>query len=183
MAICNICIKRVLNHSYHLNCDICKGMCKQKWPTFYTQGRKNICCSLCLLDIFAYNRLDDEDFIDALAESWENQPLISFETLENQELIFSPFDFNDNFDTPLHDVDPDMQFYNKHYFGSLQECDYCLENMFNEKIKKCKISSQSFSVLHMNIRSMQKNLGSPENCLEALDHKFTAIGISESWLK
>ena len=55
--------------------------------------------------------------------------------------------------------------------------------MFNEKIKKCKISNQSFSVLHMNIRSMQKNLGSLENYLEALDHKFTAIGISESWLR
>ena len=35
----------------------------------------------------------------------------------------------------------------------------------------------------MNIRSMQKNLGSLENYLETLDHKFTAIGISESWLK
>ena len=191
MATCNICIKRVLNHSYHLNCDICKGIvhlncmpCVNKNDPLYTHRDERIFyCSLCLLDIFAYNRLDDEDFIDALAESWENQPLISFETLENQELIFSPFDFNDNFDTPLHDVDPDIQFYNKHYSGSLQDCDYYLENMFNEKIKKCKISNQSFSVLHMNIRSMQKNLGSLENYLEALDHNFTAIGISESWLK
>ena len=132
MATCNICIKRVLNHSYHLNCDICKGIvhlnclpCVNKNDPLYTHRDERIFyCSLCLLDIFAYNRLDDEDFIDALAESWENQPLISFETLENQELIFSPFDFNDNFDTPLHDVDPDIQFYNKHYSGSLQECEY-----------------------------------------------------------
>ena len=109
--------------------------------------------------------------------------MISFETLENQELTFSPFDFNDNFDTPLHDFDPDIQFYNKHYSGSLQECDYYLENMFNEKIEKRIISNQSFSVLHLNIRSKQKNLRSQENYLEALDHKFTAIGISESWLK
>ena len=133
--------------------------------------------------MFAYNCLDDEDFIEAFVESWENQPLVSFETLENQELIFSSFDFNDNFDNPLHDADPDIQFYNNHYSGSLQACDYYLENMFNDKIKKSKISNQSFSVLHMNIRSMQKNLGSLENYLETLDHKFTAIGISESWLK
>ena len=48
--------------------------------------------------------------VDALTESWENKPLISFETLKNYKLIFSPFDFDDNFDTPLHDVDPDIQF-------------------------------------------------------------------------
>ena len=30
---------------------------------------------------------------------------------------------------------------------------------------------------------MQKNLGSLENYLDTLDHKFTTIGISESWLK
>ena len=155
-----------------------------KKDSLYTNRDKSVFyCSLCLRDIFAYNRLDDEDFIEALAESWENQPLVSFETLENQELIFSPFDFNDNFDNPLHDADPDIQFYNNHYSGSLQACDYYLENMFNDKIKKSKISNQSFSVLHMNIRSMQKNLGSLENYLETLDHKFTAIGISESWLK
>ena len=87
-------------------------------------------CSLCLRDISAYNRLDDEDFIEALAELWENHLLVSFETLENQELIFSPFDFNDYFDNPFHDAD--IQFYNHHYSGSLQAWDYYLENMFND---------------------------------------------------
>ena len=55
--------------------------------------------------------------------------------------------------------------------------------MFNDKIKKCKISNQSFSSLHINIRRAQKNLGSLENYLDTLDHKCTTIGISESWLK
>ena len=191
MATCNICIKRVLNHSYHITCDFCKGTVHlkclpsvNKKDSLYTNRDKSVFyCSLCLRDIFAYNRLDDGDFIEVLAESWENHPLVSFETLENQELIFSPFDLNDNFDNPLHDADPNIQSYNNHYSGSLQACDYYLENMFNDKIKKSKISNQSFSVLHMNIRSMQKNLGSLENYLETLDHKFTAIGFSESWLK
>ena len=154
MATCNICIKRVLNHSYHLTCDFCKGTVHLKClpsvnknDSLYTNRDKSVFyCSICLRDIFAYNRLDDEDFIEALAESWENQPLVSFETLENQELIFSPFDFNDNFDNPLHDADPDIQFYNNHYSGSLQACDDYLENMFNDKIKKSKISNQSFSL-------------------------------------
>ena len=191
MATCSICIKRVLNHSYHLTRDFCKGTVHlkclpsvNKKVSLYTNRNKSVFYgSLFLPDIFAYNRLDDKDFIEALADTWENQPLVYFETLENQELIFSPFDFNDNFDNPLHDVDPDIQFYNNYYSGSLQACDYYLENMFNDKITKNKISNQSFSVLHMNIRSMQKYLGSHENYLDTLDHKLTAIGISESWMK
>ena len=103
--------------------------------------------------------------------------------LDDQGLIFSPFDLNDKYDNPLHDVDPGIQFYNKHYTGSLQSCDYYLEEMFNDKIKKYKISNQSSSSLHINIRSAQKKLGSLENYLDTLDHKFTTIGISESWLK
>ena len=79
-----------------------------------------------------------------ISESYENRPLVLFDKLDNQGLIFSPIDLNDKLDNPLHDVDPDIQFYNKHYTGSLQSCDYYLQ-MFNDKIKKCKISSQSFS--------------------------------------
>ena len=55
--------------------------------------------------------------------------------------------------------------------------------MFNDKIKKCKISNQSFSLLHINIRSAQKKLGSLANYLETGDKKFTTIGMSESYLK
>ena len=41
--------------------------CVNKNDPLYTHRDERIFyCSLCLLDIFAYNRLDDEDFIDAL---------------------------------------------------------------------------------------------------------------------
>ena len=191
MYNCNVCLKRVLMHSYHLTCDICNSSvhvkclpCVNKNDPLFTKRHENIFyCSLCLWDIFAFNHLEDDEFIEAISESWENRPLVSFDMLDNQGLIFSPFDLNDKYDNPLHDVDPDIQFYNKHYTGSLQSCDYYLEEMFNDKIKKCKISNQSFSSLHINIRSAQKNLGSLENYLDTLDHKFTTIGISESWLK
>ena len=109
MATCSICIKRVLNHSYNLTRDFCKGTVHlkclpsvNKKVSLYTNRNKSVFYgSLFLPDTFAYNRLDDKDFIEALADTWENQPLVYFETLENQELIFSPFDFNDNFDNPL----------------------------------------------------------------------------------
>ena len=62
--------------------------------------------------------------------------LVSFEILKNQELIFSPFDFNDNSNSPLHDIDPGIQFYNNLYSDSLQPCDYYFAEMFNANVTK-----------------------------------------------
>ena len=173
MSNCNVCLKRVLMHSYNLTCDICNSSvhvkclpCVNKNDPLFNKRHENFFyCSLCLWDILTFNHLEDDEFIEAISESWENRPLVSFHMLDNQRLIFSPFNLNDKFDIHLHDVDPDIQFYNKHYTVSLQSCDYYLEEMFNDKIKKCKISNQSFSSLHINIRSAQKNLGSLENYL------------------
>ena len=67
---------------------------------------------VCRSKIFPYNHVTEKYFDAAITESCEGQPLVSFEILKNQELIFSPFDFNDNSNSPLHDIDPDIQFCN-----------------------------------------------------------------------
>ena len=108
------------------------------------------------------------------------QTTVSFQILKNQELIFSPFDFNEKSDTPLHDIDPDMQFYSDKY--SLHSCDYYLEGTFNDRILQNNVKDDNFSVLHANI-SAQKNLASLEQHINNLDHNFSVIGISESWFK
>ena len=118
MSNCNVCLKRVLMQSYNLTCDICNSSvhvkclpCVNNNDPLFTKRHKNIFhCSLCLRDIFAFNHLDDDEFIEAISESWENRPLVSFDMLDNQGLIFSPFDLNDKYDNPLHYVDPDIQF-------------------------------------------------------------------------
>ena len=164
MIVCNICCKRVLNHSYHLKCDICETRvhlkclpCVDKNDALYTQRHGNVFhCSLCLSEIFPYNHLSEEYFDAAITESCEGQPLVSFEILKNQELIFSPFDFNDNSNSPLHDIHPDIQFYNDLYSDSLQPCDYYLEEMFNAKVTKEKVGDRNFSMMHLNIRSVKK---------------------------
>ena len=191
MIACNICCKRVLNHSYHLKCDLCEAKvhlkclpCVDKNDALYTQRHGNVFyCSLCLSEIFPYNHLSEEYFDAAITESCEGRPLVSFEILKNQELIFSPFDFNDNSNSPLHDIDPDIQFYNDLYSDSLQPCDYYLEEIFNAKVTKEKVGDQNCSMMHLNIRSVQKNIGTLESYLATLNHKFTIVGISESWLK
>ena len=113
----------------------------------------------------------------------EKQTAVTFEILQNQELIFSPFDFNDSTDSSLNDVDPDIQFYSESFSEALHSCNYYLSNLFNEEINKKRINDNCASLLHSNIRSAQKNLGSLEHFLSTLHHEFSIIGISESWLK
>ena len=44
-------------------------------------------------------------------------------------------------------------------------------------------SNDSLTLLNANIRSMGKNLEKLELCMKTLNHKFTAIGLSETHLK
>jgi len=43
-------------------------------------------------------------------------------------------------------------------------------------------SGADFSLLHLNIRSLPRNLNSLTDLLSCLDIKFSVIGISETWL-
>ena len=99
------------------------ALCKQNDPLFNKRDESLFYCSLCLRDNFAFNHLEDDEFIEAISESWENRPMVSFDMLDDQGLIFSFLYLNDKYNNTLHDVDPDIQFYNKHYTGPLQSCD------------------------------------------------------------
>ena len=150
----------------------------------YTKRHENLFyCTMCLKETFAFNQLEDLNFNEAISEFWEKQRTITFEVLQNHELIFSPFDLNDNLDSPLDEIDPDVHFYGKKCSETLHSCNYYQSQLFNEEIKKKRIHDKCFSLLHSNIRSAQKNLGTLEHFLSTLHHNFTIIGISESWLK
>ena len=90
------------------------------------------------------------------------------EDLEN--LIFNTFDkenilWNDSFD-------PDSNFFNTHttYFAP-----ETLKAMIKEN------NDISFSVLHLNIRSLNKNFESLKNLLIEINFCFQVICITESW--
>ena len=102
----------------------------------YWATPKCILFSICLGDIFAFNKLDTTDFNKSLAESLVKEQIVSLEFLEKQGLIFTPFNLNDKHDTPLYDIDPDIQFYSDQISGSLHSYDYYLKHMCNDKITK-----------------------------------------------
>jgi len=97
--------------------------------------------------------------------------------------IFLPFDLNTDENLPLHDSDPDIQYYQSICNSTLNACDYHLEESFNNMISSIGISTQCFSLFHVNIRSIPKNIFKLENYLSLLKFEWSILGITETWCK
>ena len=131
------------------------------------------------MDSFPFNNLEDEiDFMAAI-----NEALSCGSLRYLSDKIFLPFELNDSDHQYGNDCfDPDL-----HYFSSnnqyISGCNYFVEPSFNSEISKSLNRKQNFSLCHLNIRSIRKNLGSLEFILENLQHEFSLIGITETWLR
>ena len=94
--------------------------------------------------------------------------------------MFNPFDLNDINDlTPISHIDPD-----KHYFNTVTECCnslYYNEESFNDRCTSLGNPKHNISVIHLNIRSVHKNLNNFECYLRNFSHQFKVIGLSETW--
>ena len=78
------------------------------------------------------------------------------------------------------DIDPDSNF----YFDQLN-CRYFTES--NEIMTNTRSISSTYSnclsFLHLNIRSLTRNIDDLEIFLSNITNKFTVVGISETWLQ
>ena len=95
-------------------------------------------------------------------------------TKDFENLTFNTFDKEN---IPLNDsFDPDSTFFNTHGFTNTA--------YFTSETIKAMITENndiSFSVLHLNIRSLNKNFESLKNLLTEINFYFKVICITESW--
>ena len=164
----------------HVNC---LPRVKKDDPLYVNRNENEWLCTKCSDSIFPYVHLDDEDYICALSENWLIDDLLPFEHLSNDKYIFSPFELNENENCPMHDLDPDFQFYRDHASNNiLLSCKYYHEDSFNACVKDLKKDARLFSSIHTNIRSASKNHDNFVTYLEGLNFEFPLIGESECWL-
>ena len=135
--ICNICCKRVQSHSYHIRCNMCQHdihlkclpMVDKNDSIYIERHLNDWYCTNCIGNILPFNWIiEDEDFLLNLFEIQSKECSVPLEFLLDEDKIFSPFELNENENSPLYDVDPDIQFYNNQYNSILQSCDYYLED-------------------------------------------------------
>ena len=176
---CLICNRHVHTHSRKLMCSICKKYLHVKCLDYNLAS--NICsennyfCNCCTQTNLPFNHFnDDSDFLSAILEGPSrltdvNCPSLLFDvlTLDN--------------DNPFTRFDPDVSYFNGISDTSVLSSKYYSADEFNNEIKR-ESSKSGFSMLHINIRSVNKNLCNLIHYMETLDSSFDVIGLSETWL-
>ena len=108
----------------------------------------------------------------------EMNPLLSVnntseESFENK--LFNPFDIQQIMDDEGND--PDLHFFNDH--SEAVSSPYYTIDEFS--CASNSLLKNSFSILQINIRSMNKNFEKFEECLNVVKGKFSIIALTETW--
>ena len=96
--------------------------------------------------------------------------------------LFLPFELNTSTNSPLYDIDPDLNLYCNFHNANLPSCDYYSEDTFNYMCMKHSIVDSKLSLVHSNIRSIPSNLNSYISYLENLSADFSIMAFTELWL-
>ena len=135
--VCKTCLKRVQLFSYKIRCMNCKVTYHAKCVLLDKDDIEHVnfwYCPYCLGDVFVYNHIDDDTkFYTAILEGMLDCP---FNFHEINKKLFVPCEINDEFDTPLAERDPDMQFYLESNHIKNTKCDYYIEDTFIKKYFK-----------------------------------------------
>ena len=138
-------------------------------------------CILCNGNLFPFNHFDrDIDFLNCLSANTETNQRITLDILQSK--VFNPFEFNSDNESFIDDIDPDVNFYNALSQDLSYNSDYYLSDKFKNKCIEKGFNSDCFSFIHLNIRSVPKNINQFELYLRNIQHEFSIIGLSETWL-
>ena len=182
---CPICLRQILGHTYTVYCGGCHKkvhkQCATNSDADFIHAIEDKCwiCRLCCEIIFPFNHLDEYDYVNVIYDL-SNEHLIL--ATENDH-VFNPFESNDDDnDFPHGDIDPDSNFYNDIAHQLQVNSNYYLENSLNKYLSKHNVSFESFSVAHLNIRSIPAHLTEFQAYMENIEHKFSVYGFTETWL-
>lgn len=185
---CKTCEGRILSHNFIIQCSVCSFKYHSKCLPLvdknefqHLKSDANWICVNCTSSLFPYNHFDDQqDFINAVSENWFINNLYTLEDL-NQRL-FSPFEIDQEQHNIMNDdYDPDLNFFRDLNITSSSSVYFC-EEKFKSYINTNKLNSfNPLSFIHLNIRSIPKNIDSLTSYLESLNFLFNFIGLSETW--
>ena len=185
---CSLCNKVITKHSYRLQCANCKcsyhlnclNCTREEYQVLKIEA--DWYCLWCNESILPFNHIEhDVTFRQSLLEFYCTVHTNVLKDLSN--LAFIPFEFNDEHSsTPLFDINPDYHFFNEYNSCITGNCNYYLEDSFNDFMDTHVDFRDSFSLMHHNINRLNKNNINLSSYLDNINHKFTIIAITETWL-
>lgn len=185
--ICRVCHRGVRTYMHYLSCSNCS--CKyhincidpavNRWD-HSSMSIVGWCCPGCSTDMFPFYNLDNDEFTQLIIELKTGT---KYDLSILNDMVFVPFELNDeSLNIPMIDIDPDVQFFNAQNIIFENNSNYYLEDTFNALMTDNPSLSRSLSLFHLNIHSIPANLQSLEQYIESLNHVWSVIGISETWL-
>ena len=186
----NVCKKSFQSHSKVIDCCICESKFHIKCISLNAEDQAEMSnnpscwyCRSCLCEIFPYNHIKDDKSFVVVIDNFR----FSDRLAELSDMLFQPFELNtENYYSPLFDIDPDINFYNKIDLHINSSCKYYMEEEFSMVLRNlyniCPTENR-LSLCHINIRSLQANLHSFEKYLENIDIKFSCVAVAETWLQ
>ena len=188
--ICPICKRKTMRHSYTIYCVCCRRKvhrnCTVLSPDKLALARNNShwYCRLCNENILAFNHIEnDSEFQQALHEF---DTSLTLDPLYPDSEIFDPFEINDDSDHIVEyqgELDPDKNYFYQFSYHLSQSSNYYSEDSFNKCIDRCNNANDIFSIIHVNIRSLPANMTGFMSYMSNINHTFSIIGFTETWLK
>ena len=186
---CPVCNNIVPSYAYALICNLCRCYVHRNC-TILTREEYNELdayssswsCQLCNEHVFPFNHIiDDGEYSFALYElrlDRSNGPG------NGNTIAFDPFDLadNDQYDAPLHDLDPDCAYFREYAYHLSSASNYYTEDLFNKKMAQSIYRTNHLSMIHLNIKSVTSKLSNFLAYLDNLDETFSIIALSETWL-
>ena len=185
---CSFCKKGVHENHKSIFCDYCEQWIHYKCNLLNLKEYNKLeeidddkawYCINCIPDIFPFSKLNENEFYFSVVEGNDNY---NFEHMDfatpNQKAKYARMNnfINEKISTLQDDNDdPDCDFDNDPSI----DCQYY---NFDEFIKAKFQPKKSFSILHLNIHSIQKHIDELRIALQMLKFKFDVIAISESLL-
>jgi len=177
---CGICARYVRVNQAGIFCNVCEQWihlsCTPLSMADYTclgNSSDDWYCHRCLKDVFPFNNLvDDLDFFNCIhSESRPNSLSLVSGSRESVLQVFSTsIAYNK-------DLDPDRIYVKPNY----QKSEYYMDFELNEFISNKSVTSDSFSILHVNACSLNRNLDKLLLLLSRLSLKFSVICVTETW--
>jgi exonuclease III len=184
---CHHCIKTIFQHNRYVTCSLCSSYYHQNCLPNYSptdieyaiNNNNHWSCPICLQANFPFNIIEDNS---QFYEQIRNLSTTRLDPDALTDLIYNPFDNNeDNCEGSFNDIDPDQNFLNEMGGKTIQNCKYhYIDSPFTEI--KDKLANTSISLMHLNIRSLPKNLNDFSSLLDTSTIDFNLIALSETWL-
>ena len=184
---CSICSKNVSNNHLAIECthcnlwshNKCNNIDKKTYKNYQLNPDLSFYCLKCKEDIIPFMRLNDYEFDRFIKKD---------EMLPKNNIKFTNFTPTLSQKEMFDKLNQEIEEYNTRVINEDNESDYNHPITCNyydvEEFIACKFnSSKNFSIMHLNIHSIQLHIDELKHFLDMLDHTFDIITISESKLK